>query len=944
MSDPVRFHVFLSHSTSDKPAVEEIAERLQREGIEPWLDKWNLIPGDAWQPAIEDALRACASCAVFIGPEGFGAWHNEEMRAAIGRRVTETKAAQPLGSKPFRVIPVLLPTAHPPELSRLPSFLQATTWVEFQKTLDDEAALHRLISGIRGVPPGPGPGKAVLEGECPYRGLESFEKVHARFFFGRERLTQELIFRLRPSPSGQENRFLTILGASGSGKSSLARAGLVPALERGELEGSAEWPVAILKPGSDPLESLSVALAKLDGGKPTAVAVQGLMSALRAEENTLHLTTRLALSDAPTSRRIVLLIDQFEEIFTLCEDEKARKALIANLIYAATITGGRTVVVLTMRADFYGKCGPYSALAAAMSDHQLLVGPMTEEEIRLAIEQPALLAGGEFDRGLVDILLRDVEGRPAALPLLQFALTELWQRRDGRRLTAEAYRAIGGLEGALKNRADDVLKTFDADQRELCRRIFLSLTQPGEGTEDTKRRASFGELVAAGTDAGAVESVIGRLADARLITTGQDPNDPSKNSVEVAHEALIRGWSQLRTWVDSDRQGLRTHRRLTESAVEWEQHGRAPDFLFTGARLATTREWSESHGGELSPLEVDFLAASLAAGRKKKDEEVAAARDRQLLAEAEAARALEAQQRAEERLGDQHRLAEAEAARAIERIHSQRKLTIGLALGLVVAAGLSAIAWRESAIADAAAAVAKNQTGIANEKAALATASAAVAAEQTKIAKEKAVEATTAEVKATEQAQHADVLRLAAQATLRQGDQYDLALLLSVEAHRTEPNYETRTTLLSTLSWNRRLNRYQHGHMGGVTSVAFSPDGKTLASGSEDSTIILWDVDSGKARGEPLIGHTGGVRGVAYSPDGKILASASIDSTIILWDVDPLSWETRALRKAGRNLSLLEWRKYFGEGTRYRRTSLKFPPGIGVSEADLAPGEPKASH
>ena len=199
---------------------------------------------------------------------------------------------------------------------------------------------------------------------------------------------------------------------------------------------------------------------------------------------------------------MVLLIDQVEEVFTLCDDMATRNALFANLVYAATITGGRTVVVLTMRADFYGKCGPYPALAAAMSEHQLLVGPMTEDELRLAIDRPAQLAGGEFEPGLVEVLLQDVSSNPGALPLLQFALTELWHRRDGRRLTVAAYKAVGRLEGALKNRADDVLKTFDDTQRELCRRIFLSLTQPGEGTEDTKRRASFAELVSAGATPG----------------------------------------------------------------------------------------------------------------------------------------------------------------------------------------------------------------------------------------------------------------------------------------------------------------------------------------------------------------------------------------------------------------------------------------------------------
>jgi TIR domain/Leucine rich repeat len=616
MAPNSRFQLFLSHNSADKPAVEALAGRLRAAGIEPWLDVWHLIPGDPWQPA-----------AVCVGPGGLGPWQHEEMRVAIGRRVDTGRGAGPADR--FRVIPVLLPGAERPQRSSLPPFLTQTTWVEFRRSLDEQEPLRRLVCGARGVEPGAAPGEGVVEGECPYRGLEYFDVGHAKYFFGREALTEWLLTALRRSPAGGENRFLAIVGASGSGKSSLARAGLVAAVKRGELDGSADWPVMICRPGADPVEALAVALAGLGGGGANAAAVQGLMAALRASENTLHLTARLALRDTSPGRRALLLVDQFEEVFTLCPDEGARKAVIDNLVYAGTVAGGQAVVVLTVRADFVGRCASYAALAAALSDRQALVGPMTEDELRRAIERPAYLAGCEPVPGLVDVLFQDVQGQPGALPLLQFALRELWDRRDGRRLTLEAYRQMGELRGALDKRATDILKGFTDAEREVCRRVFLRLTQPGEGTEDTKRRASYQELVSAAAEPGVVDKVVGKLADARLVTT----EGGGGGSVEVAHEALIRNWSELRKWVEADRAGLRTHRRLTEAAAEWQANGRDPSFLYAGARLAVANEWAAHRGPDMSPVEVDFLAASRDAQRGREQQELEAERGKREAAE-----------------------------------------------------------------------------------------------------------------------------------------------------------------------------------------------------------------------------------------------------------------------------------------------------------------------
>src|SRR5215469_11178900 len=502
------FHVFLSHSSADKPAVEELARRLAKEGIQAWLDKWHLIPGDPWQPAIEKALAESESCAVFVGPTGFGPWQNEEMRAAIDQRVRES-------GRQFRVIPVLLPGAQRAERSSLPTFLAATTWAEFRDSLDDADAFHRLVCGIRGLEPGAGPGQAIHEGQCPYRGLRVFDVGDTPFFFGREALIQWLLNEVRQTTESRPvNRFLAIVGASGSGKSSVARAGLVAALNQDVIPGSSRWPVAILRPGPDPLESLAVALSRAVNIGQGASALADLIAELQRSEKALHLTTRQSLSENASDMRLVVLVDQFEELFTLCSKEQLREAFVRNLLYATKVVQGQTLVILTMRADFYGKCAANADLAAALSDHHCLVGPMTEEELRRAIERPTQLVGCELEPGLVDLLVQDVRHQPGALPLLQHALLELWHKRVGRRLTVKAYEEIGRLEGALQRRADATLEAFSEEERELCRRTFLRLTQPGEGMEDTKRRVSMEELVSLSRTSSPEEDVIQKLTNA----------------------------------------------------------------------------------------------------------------------------------------------------------------------------------------------------------------------------------------------------------------------------------------------------------------------------------------------------------------------------------------------------------------------------------------------
>jgi WD40 repeat protein len=575
-----KYDVFLSHRRGDKPAVEELARRLVRKGIEPWLDKWHLIPGTPWQEAIEKALSECTSVAVCIGPGGTGPWQDEEIRAAISQRVQD---------RGFRVIPVLLPGARREEIGPLPAFLAATTWVEFRDTLDDEEALHRLVSGILGNTPGHG-SEGIVQGATPYRGLQYFDVNDSLFFVGRRTLTEELLDKLR---SG--DRFLAVLGASGSGKSSLVRAGLLASLKQGRIAGSDTWPQAILKPGDRPLERLVDALVK---AMPLADDPIELIGKLGEDPRRLYYAGHQALRDTPADRRLVLFVDQFEEVFT-GRDEAQSKALVGNLLHASMVEDGRILVLLTLRTDFFGHCSP--DLSAALKNHHVLVGPMIEEELRSAIEHPAALVGCELEPGLTDLLLQETEGQSGSLPLLQHALLEIWNRRQGRRLTVEAYREIGGVRGALERHAEEVYGSFNDAEKEICRRVFLRLVQLGDGTVATRRRLALNELRRDQDDA-----VVRSLTDARLLTTDGGQNA----TVELAHEALITGWKRFQEWLGKNREAIRLRLGLEQASKDWATSSRDDSYLYQGTRLAQIEEWIEVESSELSEIEREFLAIS----------------------------------------------------------------------------------------------------------------------------------------------------------------------------------------------------------------------------------------------------------------------------------------------------------------------------------------------
>ncbi len=765
------------------------------------------------------------------------------------------------------------------------------------------------------VPPEPGP--------PPFKGLQFFDEADAGIFFGRQALTSRLVGYLsemaaRSSGEKMDKPYfvLAVVGASGSGKSSVVRAGLVPVLKRitslpdGQQppQGSAGWFYHIFTPTAHPLESLAGGLSR-DAG--------------------------------PAAKRL-LVIDQFEELFTLCRSEDERVAFLDQLMSASV--GGDVRVVIVLRADFYAHCARYPRLREALSARQVFIGPMSAAELRQAIEEPARLGGWEIAPGLVDLILRDVGAsqehppEPGALPLLEHALLETWERRRGRTLTLQGYADAGGVQGAIAHTAESVFLKLTPEQQALARRIFLRLTELGEGTQDTRRRAAISELVSSTGEALEVESLLKELADARLITL-------SEGVAEVAHEALIREWPLLRAWLSEDRESLRLHRRLAAAAQDWENLSRDGGVLYRGAPLAQALEWvaQPGHAVELNALEQEFLGAS------------------QAQAEGEARQREEQRQR---ELDAAQTLAETERKSA-RRLRTRNRAITGVgavALALAAVAGIFGYNSNRNAI------TADQQRNAAQQEASTrATAEARAQAE--------AQSRSTAEANAIQSYTAAERSRLAALALNSyygglSGEVTELLALRSMLDYGYSPEADlafmqglkrgfvhtvivsekpnccfavdgaflgSTNRVMATLQiqanyvgiWDASTGKLirQFGccadylraalspdgtqiatidSAGGLylwdpetglqikkittidrafgAELVFSPDGRTLATGGSGYSARIWDIQTSQEL-QTFSGHTDAVTSVKFSPDGKYLLTGSKDKTLILWDV-----------------------------------------------------------
>ncbi|MBD2605643.1 caspase family protein [Scytonema hofmannii FACHB-248] len=775
--------------------------------------------------------------------------------------------------------------------------LSVASWItQLQLSCSNTLPLHIWVSGIQGVieiiPNRTGTRDIKLAegidlGLCPYRGLRAFTPEDAQYFYGREALTQQLLHHLA------SKSFLAVVGASGSGKSSVVQAGLIAQLQRGkQLPGSEEWWIKSFRPGANPLLALSRRL--VDSGTEKEKAYQQIQLEKMLYQGGQGFAHWISNRPEPV---MVLFIDQFEELFTLAQAVD-RQNFLEVILGALELLPNKLKIVITLRADFIAASLEIPKLAQLLQQSSILVPPcLSEEEYRHVIINPAEQVGLTVEPVLVEVLLRELHRSPGDLPLLEFVLEQLWEHRVGGKLTLQAYQQhLGGIKGALESKAQAVYDSLDAEAQECARWIFLSLTQLGEGTEDTRRRVYKSELIVKKYPAPLVEKTLAALTAAKLVVVNLEeggrgrqgegetrrggdkergrqgegekfffvplvplspcppispsphpPLPPSSSvTIEVAHEVLIRYWSTLRWWLEENRGRLRSQRQIEQAAQLWKHGGEQSDFLLQGVRLAEAEDIYINYTEELSFDVQRFIAACL-------------------------------EERQRQQLQEKRRLKQAQKAVAVMSI-----------LG-VTAFSFAGLAYQQS------------------QKAQLREIQALNSLSENFLFSHKQLEALSTSVKAGQELQRmmfsslvmypdtAKKIQTATATTLQQAiDQtQERNRLIGHNSWVSSVSFSPDGQIIASASTDTTIKLWQRdgkllhtlrGHSDGVNSVSFSSDSKMLASGGTDATIKLWSRD-GKLL-KTLSGHNDGVNSAAFSPDGQMIVSASNDDTIKLWSLD----------------------------------------------------------
>jgi WD40 repeat protein len=716
-------------------------------------------------------------------------------------------------------------TAKTPEV-RFPDPI--TMAAAFRRALKSTKRRTALMDGVGHqfipIDTTPTPFNALIpEIETPYKGLRPFQEADSAEFYGREGLIEHFLVRMAEAEDVSA-RFLAVVGPSGSGKSSVVMAGLVPALRAGGLSGSRTWFIADMMPGQEPFRELESALLSVAITPP-----DGLHDLLRRDEYGLHEAIQALL---PTGEHpcLLLVIDQFEELFSLCDNEEQRVLFLKSLWRAIVEPSSHFRLVITLRADFYDRPLMYPGFGDLMRKRTDVVLPLSLEELQRAIVEPALHVGVDLEPGLVTAIVTDLSEQPGALPLLQYALTELFERRDGRVLRLDTYHQIGGALGALAGRADELYEGLDDTGKAAAQQMLLRLVSVGDGDDLMRRRVTRAELLSLNPDEQRMAEVIDAFGRYRLLTFDRDPVTRTP-TIEIAHEALIRQWKRLRGWLEQHRDELLLQRRLSSAVDEWQAANHDPSFLARGSRLAQFIAWSEQTALALNATEIAYLQASVSARDVRQAEE-------------------EAQRQRETMLEQRSR-------------NRMRILALVLLLSTVGALGLTTVALNQSEIAQRNATTATVAQGLAFLEAANAQTQAAIADRNVIEARSLALAASS-------------------QLALRDGNS-DLAVLLGLEANRIASPQQARLAL-AAVAYAPGARRQLQGHTAAVSDVALSPNERVAASGARNGEIILWNVTTGEIMNR-LVGHTDRITGVTFSPQGDTLLSASADGTARLWDI-----------------------------------------------------------
>lgn len=871
--------VFISYSRRNRNFAERLARDLSDAGMDVWVDWRQIHAGEFWQEEIFRGIERADILIACLSPDAVKSeWCQREINIAYERGKV--------------ILPVMVIEAFQ-ELSQTEplKWMLNRHWIHFEGRYQE--AFQELLESL--------PGKRAVGAydhidvskiPNPFKGLEAFQQTDAQFFFGREKLIEKSLDRLRQN---RPVRFLGVVGASGSGKSSLVRAGVIPALRRGDaLPGSDEWRVVIFTPGETPVDALAQRLSPLVEHRETDAIANMLHQKIESIDALIEealgvppggrpplagkgaAVAEPTVTMAPPTARLLLVVDQFEEVFTRAgENERALFLKIMERI--ATVPGGRGIVLITMRADFFDRVGRYPELAELFEqENMVIVTDMTAPELLRSIEGPAKAVGLVYDEGLPQRILDDVRRQPGSLPLLQYALKALYERREGNRLTTAAYEAIGGVRRALATHAENIYVRLNSAQQAIMRRVLLRLIEISETGEVTRRRVARSDLNFRDVPDEAVQDVIDLLtsAESRLLIASREIKASSDETaptiwIDVSHEALIREWDRFTGWVADNVENLRLGSEILQSANDWQQSNRDMAYLLTGNRLARAEIWLDS--ADATALQREFIQAS-----------VEEAERREQLRQQQIERELTLQQKAANRL---------------------RYFVAVLVIALIVAAGLTLFALASLQQANASEQRAQDALVVADNARSTAVANA-------EEARSLALAASANRALADNDAEGAVMLAVFANQIAEPPAQSQRTLSEVAYApglRRVLPNHTGPVTdiafslddthaLTASGSWiylwnvetGEQVLRYggqNGGHTATINSVVFSPDGTRAASGGNDDQVIVWDVASGSSL-LVMTGHTDAVNSVAFSPDGQMIASGADDDLVIVWDAN----------------------------------------------------------